>query len=45
MSQVIRYDKIGGNGREIVVRFIDFVTVSEKTGLALSQKIFRQNIK
>lgn len=39
MSQVIRYVKLSENGPEICESFIDFLTVGEKTGLALSELI------
>lgn len=39
MSQVLRYEKVTENGPEMVESFVDFVTVSEKTGLDLSQDI------
>ncbi len=39
MSQVIRYVKISEYGSEIKESFINFLTVSEKTGIALAELI------
>lgn len=39
MSQILRYVKVTESGPEVVESFIDFVTVSEKTGLGISQDI------
>ena len=42
MSEDIRYVKIGENGPEVVENFIDFLTVNEKSGLALSEIIIKK---
>ncbi|GBN74433.1 hypothetical protein AVEN_240129-1 [Araneus ventricosus] len=42
MSQVLRYVRVVGNVSEITERFIDFFTVSDKTGVALSDEILKK---
>ncbi|GBM53059.1 hypothetical protein AVEN_58782-1 [Araneus ventricosus] len=41
MSQVLRYVRVVGNVPEITKRVIDFFTVSDKTGEALSEQILK----
>ncbi|GBN34922.1 Zinc finger MYM-type protein 1 [Araneus ventricosus] len=42
MSQVLRYVRVVENFPEITERFIDFFTVSDKTGIALSEEILKK---
>ncbi|GBM43625.1 hypothetical protein AVEN_225152-1 [Araneus ventricosus] len=42
MSQVLRYVRVVGNVPEFTERFIDFFTVSDKTGVALSDEILKK---
>ncbi|GBL82427.1 hypothetical protein AVEN_252566-1 [Araneus ventricosus] len=42
MSQVLRYVRVVGNVSEITERFIDFFTVSDKTGVVLSEEILKK---
>ncbi|GBN54559.1 hypothetical protein AVEN_136131-1 [Araneus ventricosus] len=41
-SRVLRYVRVVGNVPEITERFVDFFTMSDKTGVALSEEILKK---